>query len=101
MQPPDGPTKQSGFSRWLRSGSFIERWFKESVVTLPFAAPLAYVVLLLKGRSLEFSYVNFAIGTAAVTLIVGFNATRASMKRYPEVKIDPEIARRTLPIEPK
>ncbi len=101
MQTSGDNQKQSGFSKWLRSGSFIERWAKESLVTLPFAIPLAYVFLLLKGRALDFSYSNFAIGAVAVAIIVGFNSSRSSMKRYPETKIDPQIARMTQPIEPK
>jgi hypothetical protein len=101
MQTSGDSQKQSRFSKWLRSGSFIERWVKESLVTLPFAVPLAYVFLILKGGGLEVSYLNFGIGAVAVAIIVGFMSSRSSMQRYPEIKIDPQIARMTQPIEPK
>jgi hypothetical protein len=100
-KPKSTPT---GFTKWLRSGGFIERWAKETLISAPIVAVMIlyiYFRAMIRFDSV-FNWFTYACVTLAGSSIAGSYYARKSLKRYPnQSNVNSNSAAFGVPIEPK
>jgi hypothetical protein len=94
----------TGFTKWLRSGRFIERWAKESLISAPIVAVMVLYIFFRAAIWFDsvFDSFMYLVVTLAGSVIAGLYYARKSLKKYPDQShLDPASPEFGAPIEPK
>jgi hypothetical protein len=96
------PTRRApdGFTKWLRSGSLLQRWWKETLVTSPVVAIMIFYEFIRHFD--EFLLPQYLVVTVVFSAGIGIYFAFKSMKKYPDSKavLDPTAPEFGAPIEP-
>jgi protein-S-isoprenylcysteine O-methyltransferase Ste14 len=96
MAPTRKATQPDGFTKWLRSGGLLQRWWKEALITAPVVAVMA-IYGFMRYR-VDFSWPIYLVATILISAGVALYFAIVSIRKFPERKavLDPAA-----PIEPK